>query len=710
MQKTATTITLFFIMAIAQAQLVKNDFETYPVFPECETVIADALPACFNQTLINFILNNFEVPASVTEKEYNGEVVVLFEITKKGNFQVLNVEAAYQELKEEARAVFDKLPQIEPATYDARPAYLQFTLPIQIPLSRNKIQEDIAVSEKPNNQSTSDIIVKDQDDLTNELDNIVSATFDRKSKYNSQLAIPFSYQVYSRFDGDLNKVGVNSHTASRPFLYEEVNTYHDFEGEEQQLQLDKTSWFGRKFFNEHMVRFQGENYWFTIDPAADLQLGVETDELREENFSYNNTRAVFIQGGLGKKFSFYTAVYESQGRFAQYFNDFSRSIRPDGGNPAIIPGRGIAETSNAGDFDYPVAEGYISYSPSKFFNLQLGTGNQFIGDGYRSLFLSDITSNYPYLKFSTNFWKIKYDYSILSLRDVRPAVTADGSFLTKYSANHYLSININKRLNLGLFEAVIFENDNGGGFDASFLNPVIFLRNVEFQRGSRGGNALLGASAKYKFSNSINAYAQLIIDELRFSDLFSNNGSFRNKHGYQLGVKYYDAFGIDNLTLQGEYNQVRPFTFANNNPVLSYTNANQPLAHPFGANFRELVGIARYQNKRWYGTARLIYAQRGFDGDNIDEVFIGQNLFGSEDNRPADNGNDILQGNRVNFFFMDAEIGYLLNPATNLKVFVNPIYRDFSSDMQTETVFDNNTLWLNVGFRTDLFNWHFDVN
>jgi len=296
------------------------------------------------------------------------------------------------------------------------------------------------------------------------------------------------------------------------------------------------------------------------------------------------------------------------------------------------------------------------------------------------------------------------------LRDVRPEVTADGSFRPKFVANHYLSINVNNKLNLGFFEAVVFENDNGGGFDFNFLNPIIFLRNVEFQRGSRGGNALIGLSGKYKFNDNVNAYSQLILDELRLGDLFGNNGSFRNKFGYQLGVKYYNAFGVDNLTLQGEYNQVRPFTFANNNPVLSFTNANQPLAHPFGANFRELVAIARYRTNRWYGTFRFVLGQRGFDGENIDEVFIGQNVFGSENQRPSDFGNELLQGNRVNSVFTDVEVGYLLNPATNLKLFVNPIYRSFNAETQTSVASDTSTLWFNVGFRTDLFNWHFDVN
>lgn len=704
MQKIQYLLLFLFGIGTLQAQVSLTEFEKYPVFPECKETAVSDLPSCFNHTLTQFVHDNLKVPDKVMQENYQGQIVVLFEVTREGSFKLLHAEAIYKELKDEVQAVFNALPRIAPPTYGGDPTFMQFTMPIKIPLEDNiTTRKESPSARKP------PVAVNSRDTLINELDAIAKHKFDRASKYTSQLNIPFSYEVYSRFDRVINKVGHNSHTASRPFLYNEVDKYYDFEKEEEALQLDKNSWFGRKFFNEHMVRFQGDSYWFTIDPAADLQLGFDTDSRAQENLTYNNTRAVFIQGGLGKKFAFHTAVYESQGRFAQYFNDFAVSLRPDGGNPAIIPGRGIAETSNNGDFDYPVAEGYISYSPSQYFNLTLGTGNQFIGDGYRSLFLSDVASNYPYLKFSTNFWKIKYDYNVLALRDVRPEVTADGAFRQKFVANHYLSINVNKKLNLGFFEAVVFENDNGG-FDFNFLNPIIFLRNVEFQRGSRGGNALIGLSGKYKFNDNINAYSQLILDELRFGDLLSNSGSFRNKFGYQIGVKYYDALGVPNLTLQAEYNQVRPFTFANNNPVLSFTHANQPLAHPFGANFRELVALARYRQERWYGSFRLVYGQRGFDGENIDEVFIGQNVFGSENVRPGDFGNELLQGNRVNSLFTDIEVGYLLNPATNLKLFVNPIFRNFSAAEQTTVASDNNTFWFNVGFRTDLFNWHFDVN
>ena len=149
------------------------------------------------------------------------------------------------------------------------------------------------------------------------------------------------------------------------------------------------------------MSLKGEDYWFTLDPGVDLQVGKDFDG---DIDTYNNTRLVYIQGGLGKKLSFFSVLYESQGRFADYYNKFAESIKPGGGNPAIIPGRGIAKPHNSDSYDYPVATGYVSYSPSKFFNFQLGHGKNFIGDGHRSLFLSDNASPNAYFKINTSFW------------------------------------------------------------------------------------------------------------------------------------------------------------------------------------------------------------------------------------------------------------------------------------------------------------------
>lgn len=691
------------------AQVTTSDFEKYPVFQECSQTDVASVPDCFNQTLINFVIANFEIPAKVEEENYTGKMVLLFEVTKEGSFKLLYTDAMYAELKTAASNVFSKLPSINPATYNGSPTYMQFTMPVLIPLARNKVGA-ITTTSRDGNTIPKETVQKDiNNPMQDEYDRIQNEKFDVQNEFTSNLNIPFSHQVYSRFDQEVNLVGTNAHTASKPYVYSTVNPYYNFKEKTDALKKEKKTWFGKKWSNEHMVQIQGEDYWITLDPAADLQLGFETDNDKVYDFTYNNTRAVFVQGGLGKKINFFAAVYESQGRFPRYFDAIARLLRPDGGNPAVVPGRGIAKEGRSGDLDYPVAEGYISYTPSKFFNIQLGHGKQFVGDGYRSLLLSDNASYFPYLKLNTSFWKLKYTNTWTSLRDVRPEVTADGAFRTKFMSNHYLSWNVSKKLNLGFFESVIWEDENGRGFDVNFLNPVIFYRAIEFSTGSRGGNALIGLSGKYKINDRANIYAQLVIDEFSAGDVLSGNQSYKNKQGFQIGAKYYNAFGVENLTLQGEYNQVRPYVYSNNEVQLNYGHANQSLAHQWGANFKELIGIARYERKRWYGTAKMIIGARGFETGDINDIYYGGSVYGNDENRPSDTGIAFFQGNKVNSIYADVELGFLINPATNLKVYVNPIYRDFKAEIQDkDNAFDSNTLWVNVGFRTDLFNWYYD--
>ena len=695
---------LLFFTGWSQEEISK--FETYPVFPECQSAEFQEAEFCFKNTLRTFILQNFQMPEKVSEENYKGEIYVLFEVTREGNFKVLYIDAIYSELKVEIERVFGMLPKITPATYNAKSTYVQFRMPLKIPMNVNTAVE--ADSQIPVIADGTDSLVKlpENKNVLEEYDAIVSKPF-RSNVNSSNLNIPLSHERYSRFDAEINRIGTNSHTATKPFLYSDVAKYYDFDQEQQALQKNTTSWLGEKLWNEHLVTFQGENYWFTGDIMLDLQIG--KDFQSDFDLTYNNTRGAIFQGGLGDNFNFYTVVFESQGRFADYFNQYAESIAPFGGNPAIIPGRGIAKEFMNNGYDYPVAEGYLSYSPVEFFNIQFGHGKNFIGDGYRSLLFSDAASPYPYLKLNTSFWKLKYTNTWMSLRDVREEVAAEGSYRTKYMANHYLSLNLTKRLNIGVFESVIWQNDNGRGFDVNYLNPVIFYRSIEFSTGARGGNALIGITGKYKLSDQVNIYGQWIIDEFSSGDVFGGDQSWKNKLGFQLGAKYFDAFNIPDLYLQAEYNQVRPYTYSHNSVVLNYGHNNQSMAHLWGANFREFIAIARYRHNRWYGSAKFILGERGFDfNTEKDDAYYGGGIYRSERDRAFENGVKIGQGNTTTSIYTEAEAGYIVNPVTNLKVFGSLIFRNFDPMENTSQNFKSNTLWLNVGLRTDIFNWYFD--
>jgi len=688
---------LFIVCFSVTGQQSANEFEKYPVFPECENETINNLISCFESTLQSFIFENFKTPQRVFDEGYNGQTVIFFEVDRKGNFKILAMDAIFQELKDELERVFDELPQIQPATYNARPTYAQFTLPLKIPLQNPEITDD---------QETPEVLSL-RKNLSNEYDEIQNMGYSNE-KYTSSINIPLSHQDYARFDYYMNQVGNNAHTAQKPYLFHEVNKYHDMIARDTLLYKNKSSWFGRKWWNENMISFKGNGYWFTLDFGVDLQLGKENDS--DFDYTYNNTRMAVVQGGLGKNLNFHSVIYESQGRFANYFNRYAESIAADGGgNPAIIPGFGIAKDFRETAYDYPLATGYLSYSPGELFNFQFGHGKNFLGDGYRSLFLSDVGSPSPFFKINTTFWKLKYTNTWMSLRDVRQEATIDGAFTTKYMATHYLSYNITKRWNIGLFESVLWDNSNDRGFDLNYINPIIFYRAIEFSTGPRSGNALIGLSSKYKFSDNFLMYGQLIIDEFSTSDVFGGEKSWKNKLGYQIGAKYFRPFNVENLFLQFEYNQVRPYTYSHNTVVLNYGHNNQSMAHLWGANFREFIAIARYEKDRFYGSAKVVFGEKGFDFNTEEDSFnYGGDIYRDERDRNGNTGIEIAQGNTTSIFHGELQVGYLLNPSTNFKVYASLIYRDFNPLVNTATEFKNSTTWFSFGLRTDIFNWYYD--
>ena len=323
MKRLALLLPLVFIFYLPlHAQISGNTFEKYPVFSKCESVAIGELEVCFNNTVRELIHANFKEPEIVSEENYKGSMNVFFEVDKEGNFNLLYVDAVYSELKDEMARVMEQFPKIEPGTYNGKPTFTQFTVSLQIPLAAFKAETN--VEEKEEAAVISEEKIGTAQHL--EYDSIEKVPYEN-DEYKSNINIPLSHHNYSLFDPAMNQVGTNSHTAQKPFIYSDVNKYYNFEAQNQPLLTNKTSWFGRKFWDQHMVTLKGKDYWITLDPGVDLQVGKDTGA---DINTYNNTRLIYTQGGIGSKVSFFAVVYESQGRFADYFNRYAIERRPDG--------------------------------------------------------------------------------------------------------------------------------------------------------------------------------------------------------------------------------------------------------------------------------------------------------------------------------------------------------------------------------------------
>ena len=378
-----------------------------------------------------------------------------------------------------------------------------------------------------------------------------------------------------------------------------------------------------------------------INPVIQLELGRQSgsDELR-----YVNTRGAEMRGHIDGKVGFYVFATDNQGRFFEHILQRSRD------RFQIMPGEGRAKSISSdtllfgrGGLDYFAVRGGIEFPVTKHIQVSFGQDKRKIGDGYRSLILSDQGKDFLALQIRTRVWKLEYLNLFGELSDYRENNFADGPVGKKYITLHRLGINIGKVGNIGLFESIIFSPEDSvrSGYELHYLNPLIFYRSVEFNLGSID-NIIIGADWKVNFLKTGQFYGQFVLDEFNFSKWREGDGWWANKFGIQAGLKYIDMFGLSNLDGQLEFNTVRPYTYTHQNVANSYTHFSQPLAHPLGANFREVIGRLRWQPiNRLDLEARIILSSFGTDSDSLN---FGGDIFADSDDRVMEFGNEIGQG------------------------------------------------------------------
>jgi hypothetical protein len=392
---------------------------------------------------------------------------------------------------------------------------------------------------------------------------------------------------------------------------------------------------------------------FVIRVNPILHLGVGQDNTRDEMLTLN-TRGAEIHGVAARRIGFYASVTETQAVFPRYVQNLIDSLSPPRSlENFVVPNEAFAKPFGENGVDFLRATGYITFNVAKVVDVQFGQDKNFIGNGYRSLVLSDFAPAHLFLKLQTKFWKI--NYTNLYTQMVADVQRANTLYPKKYVIYHHLSIDITKKFNLGVFESIAYGRKDQGQndtFDLSYLNPFIFYRAVEQGIGSID-NALVGADFKWLALKDIQLYGQFVLDELRVGELVDNNGWWGNKYGIQLGLNYIDFASIKNLDLQVETNIVRPYTYTHSSDeqLSNFVHYRQPLAHPLGANFMEFLGILRYQPiPRLNITGKLIYAKIGEDSNGRN---WGSNLLISNVDVDDTNeyGNTIGQGVETSILF-----------------------------------------------------------
>jgi len=349
----------------------------------------------------------------------------------------------------------------------------------------------------------------------------------------------------------------------------------------------------------------------------------------------------------------------------------------------IVPHYGKVLYQQNDSYYFLKTKAILSYAPNETFDFRIGYDRHFIGDGYRSLLLSDNSNAYPFAAISVNIWRLKYMLLYMKLTDIElPAedeMTVFNKLSTQYAVSHIISWNTTNWSNIYLFETVTwnaYDSIGYRGFDVNYLNPFIFFRPVEFSLGSPD-NVLLGFGFRVRLARNYHFYSQFLIDELVLSELDAANGWWGNKFGIQSGIRSFDVGGIKNFNLLLEYNYVRPYTYSHQNTLQNYGHYYQPLAHPLGANFREFVMFSSYRMSRLAFYGKFLFANFGTD---IDQLNFGHNIYKPYTTRQTynsnvDYGHKTGQGIENRLLCAELRAGYLLNTKIHLQLELGIQYR-----------------------------------
>ncbi|RZK48295.1 MAG: gliding motility protein RemB, partial [Pedobacter sp.] len=288
--------------------------------------------------------------------------------------------------------------------------------------------------------------------------------------------IPYDFQFYQKLNKSVYSQDNRVHSSIRGFYADDSNLSLRYDslmnyGVDS---LNRRSWVHRKLFKEHLLEFNSEDYKIYADFLPDFSIGREFEQGKT---TWLNTRGFQVGGNVGKNFSFYLNGFENQGKFAKYYNDYVIQNQ-------VVPGQGYGKLATETQ-DWAYVTALLSYTPSKYLNLALGYDKNFIGDGYRSMLLSDNASNYSFFRVRASVGNVQYQTIFAYMLDPgAPKLASDRRLgdRGKWMAAHYLDWNITNKFSVGLFQAVTWadaEVEGKRGFDFNYIHPFVFLRPIE---------------------------------------------------------------------------------------------------------------------------------------------------------------------------------------------------------------------------------------
>lgn len=485
--------------------------------------------------------------------------------------------------------------------------------------------------------------------------------------------LPLHWQVTEALQSDFIKTDTFRHTAFKPYLRHqtEIDSLLTYRTNDMRYFTNA----GYKTFADHLIVVQQDDFELFIDPILDLELGFDlsdTSAYRDTVQLYNNTRGFRLAGRIGKRVSFQTALFENQSFLPLYLKTYADSL-------GVIPGRGRWKLFEGAGYDYSASTGKFAVNISDRLDLSIGNGKMFIGNGYRSMLLSDFAFNAAYLKADYHSLDKKWLFSKIHFEmnglDRLPLGEVPESLLEKKGLGvHYLSYAPNKKVEIGLYEAVVwqrFDSIQGSqNLPWNAFAPVPLLNTAVLGFDNDQHNVLLGLNLHLKWNEHFQTYGQIMLDDLR-----------EDEFAFQAGLRFRNL--LKGFHAQVEFNKASAGTYSHQLGLQNYAHNNDPLAHPLGNDFEEVVLVLHHEWRRWWSRYQVNY-QRTNISSAREEMALPQAATHER-------------------WIAEVQMGYTMNPKLRWQWLIGYRYRSGN-----DLIGQNQSNYLYFGMRTAIVNKYAD--
>lgn len=444
--------------------------------------------------------------------------------------------------------------------------------------------------------------------------------------------------------------------------------------------------FGYALYNKELIELHKKEGSLWITPLLDISLGKGlADTLAKRS---QNTRGARIEGALGKKVFFSTAIFENQAVFAPYIGQYVSQrgeFYPNAADSsyvlqnAVIPGAARTKPFKTEGYDYAYAVGMVRWTILPKLNVYWGNQSVFVGSGHRSMLWSDNSVPAMNLRVQYQLGE-KWDFQFSKMRGfnlLRLPVATNGEayYEPKSLSMAVIYFKPTKHTSIGLFEGGIWSRGDSlqkTPIQAAYFIPIpggALLQEAINQK----AYSLVGIDANHRFKNWM-IYGQ-----------FGLNVNQSQSFVGQLGTRIFFKKASYSF-VQVEFNHADKMAYAAQNPRIHYANYQLPLAHPMGGNLDELLLRFNFEWKHWFLSGQTsYYFNQSVNYKQLLPIYQVQNSATQQS------------------FYQSLELGYRFNRSYGFDVFASFVYRNaWTSSTRMEGS------WINFGLRTAINNHYYD--